>query len=336
MANIVWPNTNELEKQVHEQISVTPQMVVIAKALIIESAPHKGAVQSAGLIDTVLSKNNAQHSGQVVFEPSEDHTPKIKSLAEAVSWKLAAIEAILSLVHSGLLLSMSDTENSTFGVQFGVGTPEQITEQSGWKLIDPPIPIPARVLRAPSFGEAKGEFLSEPDLYLSTLGTPNMDPDVAEAFREAVKCFRHGLFTAAVAMLGKASEGAWLELGASLISAVPSGQQSAFDKQRNNLENSSLGPMKKVDSVLTIYSRQDIFAPVASASGVNIQELRSAQVWSDAIRDSRNTIHFRVSPKTPNTYEKVAALLIGAVPYMKSLYAVKSAADASSPTSAAS
>jgi hypothetical protein len=51
-------------------------------------------------------------------------------------------------------------------------------------------------------------------------------------------------------------------------------------------------------------------------------------VWSDAVRDSRNTIHFGVAPTTPNTYEKVAALLLGAVPNVRVLYQVKNAADA--------
>lgn len=68
-------------------------------------------------------------------------------------------------------------------------------------------------------------------------------------------------------------------------------------------------------------------APIVKASGVRLQELKSVAVWSDAVRDSRNTIHFGVEPAVPNTYEKLAALLIAAVPNVGTLYKIKDSAE---------
>jgi hypothetical protein len=129
-------------------------------------------------------------------------------------------------------------------------------------------------------------------------------------------------------MMGKASEGAWLELGISLINKVPPEELKSVGKQRATLEDSQAGTMKKIQAVLTLYDRSDIFNTLAASSGIRRQELAFASDWSDLVRDSRNTIHFGVSPATPNTYEKVAALLLGVAPHMRVLYTVKTAADA--------
>lgn len=155
-----------------------------------------------------------------------------------------------------------------------------------------------------------------------------MHPEVASAFGEAVKCFRLELFTAALAMLGKASEGAWLELGASLLEFVPDGQRTRFARQQFTLEDPMLGLLRKVEAVISMYEHQEIFAPVTKACGIRLQELRSVAVWSDAVRESRNTIHFGVQAAVPNTYEKLTALLIGAVPNVRVLYRLKASTDA--------
>jgi hypothetical protein len=60
-------------------------------------------------------------------------------------------------------------------------------------------------------------------------------------------------------------------------------------------------------------------------SGVGLQDLRNAVLWADAVRESRNSVHYGVNPCLPNTYEKVAALLIGAVPHLRLLDAIRRA-----------
>ncbi len=209
-----------------------------------------------------------------------------------------------------------------------VGYPGSGGNRSGMSFPDLQIPVPARVRRAPSVENLGNLFLSEPDLYLGSLGIQNIDAEVAAALKEAVTCFRHELFTAAVAMLGKASEGAWIGLGASLLASVPPPQSTSVKKQRDALEDPMMGTMKKIQAVIQLYERHDLFSVVYSVSDIKPPELRGVQVWSDQVRDSRNTIHFGVAPATPNTYEKVAALLLGVALNLKVSYLVKAAADA--------
>jgi hypothetical protein len=249
-------------------------------------------------------------------------------VGEGLSWRLAAAEAIWSLIHGGLLFPLAEASGDATTVDWTTVVPGSGGYSAGWRFEECLLPVPRRVRRAPSAEGVHGQFLSEPDLYLNSLGIHNMHAEVTSAFSEAVRCFRLELFTAALAMLGKASEGAWLELGASFLKYVPEDQAGRFARQKNSLEDPMLGVFRKIDAVIGMYEHSEVFSPVTKASGIRLQELRAVAVWSDAVRDSRNTIHFGVQASVPNTYEKLAALLIAAVPNVRVLYRLKESTDA--------
>ena len=153
----------------------------------------------------------------------------------------------------------------------------------------------------------------------------NMSPEIKTALQEANKCFRYELFLASVTMLGKASEAAWMELGASLLSATKS-QARDILTIKEILESTRYGVSQKIEAVIKLCEHGDLSA-IIEGSGVRTYDLRDAALWSDAVRDSRNTIHFGNSPSVPNTYEKVAALILGAVPAFRKIYKLKLAFD---------
>lgn len=307
---------------IRSKIKVTPQRIAIAKAQILEACVDHATSQE--LINAVLSTNGAQMPEQLNIGPSTDPTSSIAATAEAITWLLAAAEAILSLVHTGMLVSMGG---------FTVASDGSIRCDSGgynFALFFPELKIslPTALRPAASLLAANDQFLAEPDLYLDKLAIPNMHPEIAGALQEAVKCFRSELFTATVAMLGKASEGAWIGLGGSLMALAPTPLSAPLQKHSDTLQDPMAGTMKKIKAVTQLYERHDLFAAVYNSSGIKPPELQGVSLWSDLVRDSRNTIHFGVTPATPNTYEKVACLLLAAVPNLKVLYALKSAADA--------
>lgn len=310
----------EAQKFILEQCKVTPQHVSVAKALIMSTC--NGLSSSENLVDYVRKANGVALPHQIVFDRNVDPIPALTAAAHALSWTVAAKEAILSLVHGGYLIAMRANQDSTPSIQWSM--PGQ---SSGWRFEELAIPVPSSVRRSPSQNGSTDQFLAEPDLYLNTFNIPNMHTDVALALREAVVSFRHELFSAAVAMLGKASEGAWLELGGSLLKSLKLEQRSAVKKQREDLENPMAGTLKKITAVQTLFRRQDFFADLSDQSGVKPNELQIVATWSDSVRDSRNVVHFGVSPATPNTYEKAAVLLLAAVPYLRILYRIKAAAD---------
>ena len=86
-------NEREAKNLIDERIAVTPQRVLIAKAIIFE-ASHKES-QSSNLIDAVLRANRIEMPDKVVLHQSVDPLPAITAAADALSWQVAAAEAIL-------------------------------------------------------------------------------------------------------------------------------------------------------------------------------------------------------------------------------------------------
>lgn len=129
-------------------------------------------------------------------------------------------------------------------------------------------------------------------------------------------------------MLGKAVEGAWIELGFSLANIVAAADPK-FDRDRFDTALKGFdGVPKKIESVVRLFTdRQDLFKELSKNSQVSLIMLREAQIWSDVIRDSRNAIHFGVEPRTPNTYEKTSTLLYSAITHLGSIYTLKKFAD---------
>jgi hypothetical protein len=125
-------------------------------------------------------------------------------------------------------------------------------------------------------------------------------------------------------MLGRASDGAWIEVGLKLAEDKSS---KRAEKLREDVESPWVGLAKKIPRVVEFYGDKDSFAPIYRESGIKPQDLANAVVWSDAVRESRNSIHYGAKPSMPNSYEKVAALLIGAVPHLRVLYGIMAAVD---------
>lgn len=103
------------------------------------------------------------------------------------------------------------------------------------------------------------------------------------------------------------------------------GFSSKYQKAKTKLEAVNVGIMKKIDTILAMYSDPALFSSVHTVAAVKPFELASIGTWTDTVRESRNTIHFKSTPSTPNTYEKVAVLLLSAATHIKTLYQVKDA-----------
>ncbi len=64
------------------------------------------------------------------------------------------------------------------------------------------------------------------------------------------------------------------------------------------------------------------------ACGLDDTDLRQVPIWSDVLRGSGNVVLYGVRPSMRNTYEKIAALLIGAVSQFKVIYLIHHEAEA--------
>ncbi len=315
-------NEDEARKLLLRGVSVTRQKITIAKVFILKNFQES----TTNLIEAFLRHMDAPMPRQVVLHESVDPQTSLKLAAESIAWRLAACEAIWSLIHTNLLLpASSHLQEEILSLGWTTVVPGSGGTSSGWKFPEFALAVPARVILPPSRSSSTEQPLTDADLYLHELGTVGVDPEVEDALREAVRCFRHELFTACLAMLGKASEGAWIELGLSLVEAFPKSTSLNVEKWKNTFADSFVGIGKKISGVLKLFERPEL-KPVSDRAGIKVQDLRNAVIWADQVRESRNSIHYGAKPAMSNSYEKVAALLIGAIPHMTIIYRLRATA----------
>ena len=310
-------------KSIENQINVTPQQVTFAKAYILKH-PNQDTPQ---ILQDLLKEMESIMPNEIIIHPTVNTDGMIKDTAKSISWTLAGCQAIWELVHANLLISSGSYLPNPILKWTTIPPNGRSGEYSNWELDRLFFPIPGHVQLPPSASVASQQPLSDPDLFLHTLDIKNMHIEVKESLEEAVRCFRHELYIACLAMLGKASEGAWIELGLKLADTAQSAGLVNAKKIKETLEDQYVGIGKKILETLRLYEKSDIFGDVYTKSDVKIQDLRNAVIWADCVRESRNSVHYGVEPSMPNTYEKVAALLIGAVPHLRLLYQILCAVD---------
>jgi len=197
----------------------------------------------------------------------------------------------------------------------------------GWSFDEYRYTFPNRFIFSVSSRTNDDFALMDADLYLLEAGVAGADEEIIEAIKDSIACFKGNLYRPAVVMLGKAMEGAWLELGVSIMQyMVKLGSKSEEDVARFKASDKPITIMSKISKIVEMYNRKEL-KTVRDKTGISNGALNSIMVWSDILRDSRNAIHFSVKPTLPNTYEKVAILLIAASKYFKSMYCIKKATD---------
>jgi len=315
-------NQQDVSKQLASRVRVTRQQVVIAKGHIINNFNPNPRLLIQGLLKAV----EAPSAEKLTIHLTVETEANINAVVEVFSWTLAGCEAIWGLIGAGLLIPIDSNLTSVLP-NVGYSTVVQGSGTSGGVDISQfCAPVPNSLMLAPSVLYEERQVLSDPDLFLHAMEVQGMHKGVEDSLREAVRCFRYDLFLASLAMLGRASEGAWIELGLKLCAIAPPASPMNIAKVKDEIEDPFVGIGKKIVKVVQLYQRSDIFGDLHVASGVKASDLQNVAVWADAVRDSRNSIHYGATSALTNTYEKVAALLIGAVPHLKLLYRILAAA----------
>lgn len=238
---------------------------------------------------------------------------------------IAIGEATWALVHDGTLLYDSvlteiDTNLPWTDAIAGSGS------FGDWTFEEFSMKVPVSVVFAPSHRVDTTETLTDPNLFRLAAGIEGADSEVVQAMDDAVNCFRKELYRASVVLLGKAMEGAWVEMGIALAHSATG--KPGFNSEEFIEGMADESPLaRKIDRILKLYRNRDLVGDAISRFGVRPGELEGVVVWSDVLRDARNAIHFGVKPLIPNDYEKVAVLLLAAANNLSKLYHVKAVAQ---------
>ncbi len=320
-------NEQEIRQEISFRLSVTRQDIALAKSFIL----NHFTTEANKLLQRFLEHVQAHPLDKFVLHESVPHEPQVKQVASFLSWRLAFAEALWALIGEAIVLP---ARNDLIEIEAHQAWTTVVRNSggysAGWQFEEYRIAFPQTIRLAPSLQGKAPSPLSDTDLYLSELGIPNIPPDVEDALRQAVLCFRHELYLPAVAMLGMASEGSWVELGLSLLKANPADSNLTSDKRektRDLLKSPHSSILQKMEVVMDLYRKQEIYSNIAKECGYNHRTLATVLNWSNVIRDSRNALHYGADPALRNTYEKVAALLLGANQNLQILYAIRRSAQ---------
>ena len=309
-------NEVEARKFVVDGVSVRRQQIVVMKGLLLKHYDNN----SATMLERAVQQVSPSKPANVVLHPTNDPVPTLRQLSEWISWWIAGCEALWGLVHSNVLLPGASNLNDFHpGIEWTTVVPGSGGRSAGWNFPEFKISYPHGLTR--SHNLEVPQFLCDCDLFLRELDLPELHNEVEEALREAVSCFRAQLYTAAVVMLGKASEGTWVETGLALLSALPADEAPKREKMGQEWNGPDVGFAKKMRDIVKLYeTRQDVFKQIGTSANVRLDELRMAMLWSDALRDARNVIHHNVDTNINPTFDMVSTLFLAALPNLKTLH----------------
>jgi hypothetical protein len=303
---------NELRGAVAARVRVTRADVAAAKANLIDRMTE--AIE----VGAEAARWAAEIGGDLprVVHREEVTDATVVAIAQYIVAYLATVAAAFELVSSGAVFQVGNGwDSKTLGInEFRDGGHRGGIE---WPAFN--VNYPTRLGR-PTWLDGPSD-LFDADLYLQRLSGAPLHSNIAEALRSALACFRRELYLPCVVMLGAASEGAWLEAGEALGRRLSSSSQEA-----TKLVAAIHDPHSSIKSLMhkicALYDQPDC-KPVVTAAGVPRARLREAQDWSERVRESRNVLHWHATVDVPNTYEKAAILLIGAVSHLSTLQQIR-------------
>jgi hypothetical protein len=316
----LMPNQEEVYSQINKCISVTHLQIVVAKEFILSQFNVDENLQTNAILQKFLVSVDAIAPEKVIIHQSIDSASTIKQVIQNISWRLAFSEAIWALVHTNFLIPLDGaiytdepSVSWTSVIQGGSGM------SSGWNFKNCIYSFPIR-LKAAWSQSHNNTYLNDPDIYLRKLNIENIHDDVEVALKDAILCFKAELYTPCLAMLTKAVEGSWVELGLALIKSRSEDQQQRLKKQFDILSSDFSSIAKIIRTVLDIYEKQDMFEDLSKKSKIKLEDLRNAVTWADCVRESRNVVHYGMKPILPNNFEIVATLLLAAPAHFKLVY----------------
>jgi hypothetical protein len=311
----------EVFNQINSSVSVTRPQIVAAKEFILKELRNNKSFFSNSVLQKFLVSVDATAIEKIIVNPFVDSTSTIRQAIQNISWRLAFSEAIWAIIHNNIALLLDGaigTEEPK--ISWTTVIPGSGGTSSGWSFPLWTYSIPNHVTLASSQLNNSQDYLIDPDLYLKNFNLENLQMDVKEALKDSILCFRSELYTPCLAMLAKAVEGAWVELGLALLGSVDESKQQKLKKQSDVFTSEFSSIAKIIKTVLELYEKQDLFAELGRESKVKLEDLRNAVIWADCVRESRNVVHYGNQPSIPNDFEKVVALLLGAPDHFKKIY----------------
>ena len=306
------------EEAIRDLVEVSRPHLLHAKRWLMDHVGHEYHGSSVdGLLAAYVSDQGlGDLHVEYDLEPDED---QLRRVADSISHRLAFSYGLWELIHAGALIQGHGAVESK---EVSVGYKHQHGGAS-WKFPELRHSLPPAVL--PLAGGYGRTPLTDGDLFLDSLGVDDLHPGVTEALREAVRCYRHDLLTATLAMLMAAAEGVWVGLARVLVEALPG--HSKVQKLKKLVEGDFVSIARRVNQVAEVLQDKNLAGELLVSAGVRTHAVHDATDWTHRVRDSRNVLHWDYDPEMPNTHEKVSLLMLGTAPALRTLSRIHQAAE---------
>jgi hypothetical protein len=316
----------DVETEITAAVAPTRYLIALAKIFLRARASARQDQNGIDVRPLLAEFANEQgaHLPETVWVADDAPTDDLAAAtARHLSAVISAAQALLELTQTGEFVPLGNYEARQHHVNYssayhGGGT------SGGWRFESLSYAAPPRVLVPAYWTKLHTDPVTDPDIYALEAGLAIADPEVNESAREAVSCLRAELYMAAVVMLGKVMEGAWIELGITLADRAPDTNRG--DALRARLMADDEGIASKIAAVRETYARSDWYRALWRKCDIRPPVLDSVVVWSDVLREARNGIHFGVRPSFANAPEKVGILFLDGAQNLRRIYAIVEAA----------
>lgn len=318
-------NVHQIEKDIKSRIVITDHDVALAKSFILNQ--HISNLDISQIFEQYLRENNCSSPKVVFITEGADIDKAVINTSRFFTLRISFTDACWDLVHKGFFYPPGNLVPNHFErIAYDTGN-----QRNSWLFSEFNSPMPLVLQKCISRGSVNKSNipLFDAQIYMKEANMLHAHKEVKEAIDDAIKCFTNELYRPAIMMLGKAVEGAWIELGLSLAQHLPQEIQDRYMQRFTGTEDIGI----KVLKVIEMYStHKQEFLEIRKQSNASVDALKMIQTFSDLIRNSRNAIHFGATPISENSYAKVSTVLLTAAQYFELMYRCKSISDANLPS----
>ena len=292
----------EIAKIVEQGTMIRREDVARAKEFILKEPV--GSTDE--LVDRWLKAQQVDTTEMVDYYASECED-LARRIGRMYSVRLAFYQAVWELVTSGDIVPL--------------GQPQEWGPRLGYKTSHGSGGIPVPELKYPyltRYHRPRQDTAStDPDIFLQGIVSKTLHEGIREGIDQALGCFRRGLYMPATVMLAAATEATWTECSKAVAKKLGN---SKLDKLVND-------PMSSIAKIVveTRKSRLNMgdAKDLLMAAGQHISKVTEAEVWTNALRDRRNALHWGKAKSFIADHSETGTLLMAAPQHLGTLEAIR-------------
>jgi len=292
----------EASRQIIDAMNVTREDIARAKSWLLKT----DGGQTPQLVERWLTDQKLIVPREVDLAlPNGDEV--LLLIARAYSVRLAFYQAVWELVNVGELIPATPPQRWE-----AVLDCRHLGQGGGLSLRKIQCSFPERVERAPFASRAS----TDPDIFLEGAGCEALDAGIHEAIKQALECFRRGLYLPATVMLAAAAEATWTECGVAVAKKVGN------TKLEGIINDQHFSISKKVTEIRKALE-QPTSKPLRDAAGVTMPRVIDAEVWTTVLRERRNALHWGKARNFVAEHSDTGMLLMAARQHLGTLEAIR-------------